>query len=657
MVDFKFIYQFGDFYLDPKSQAFYFQSQEIKLEPRIFDVLHLMVQKPREVITKDEFFESVWQGKVVSDWALSRAIKVLRKTLQEYDENETVKTLYGKGYLFSYEVKVLEPEVYKELVTSTPNNGVETIEQAIIHHGVSTPAQRPDASKNIASQATAKKVNTEEGRLKYQTLLALILLSLLVIFLLLRSNDEHPTKDKAGIKSIVVLPITNISGSEEYEYLASGLTDVVIGQLAKEKSLKVISKTSASYYKNKNMTSKAIAEELNVETVLEGSIFPNKDKINLSFRLIDGKSEKLIWSVDDQEPIQEVYTLFKGTAEKLARRIVANSISGSQSGLIQEKTNSETYELYLRANFILNSRKAKNLQKAEAFLLLAIEKDPYFAEAYARLATVYIVMSSYTTGKRIDWFNLAKEYTDDALALDSNLSIAWSNLGLIELGFNYNLQEAERAFRKAISINPNNVDAKRYLAELLAISSNYNQALEILEDTWQKDSMNPLLIAVWGSTLMMDKQYDKALEKFQLAISFGGQMIWVNRDIAYAYQWRGEEELSLKHRYIEMKNIGYFDKGDQEFITATKQNGLLGFWQWRLPLLLEKWHAGKLHGCYIAEAYAGVRDFQKMLQWFNTGLEQKSEICFQLVKRSPEFHYFKMEPEFKSLLSKFDITI
>ncbi|MEP2791122.1 MAG: tetratricopeptide repeat protein, partial [Kangiellaceae bacterium] len=273
------------------------------------------------------------------------------------------------------------------------------------------------------------------------------------------------------------------------------------------------------------------------------------------------------------------------------------------------------------------------------------------------LATVYIVMSSYTTGKRIDWFNLAKEYTDDALALDSNLSIAWSNLGLIELGFNYNLQEAEKAFRKAISINPNNVDAKRYLAELLAISSNYNQALEILEDTWQKDSMNPLLIAVWGSTLMMDKQYDKALEKFQLAISFGGQMIWVNRDIAYAYQWRGEEELSLKHRYIEMKNIGYFDNGDQEFITATKQNGLLGFWQWRLPLLLEKWHAGKLHGCYIAEAYAGVRDFQKMLQWFNTGLEQKSEICFQLVKRSPEFHYFKMEPEFKSLLSKFDITI
>ncbi|MEP2790345.1 MAG: winged helix-turn-helix domain-containing protein, partial [Kangiellaceae bacterium] len=374
MVDFKFIYQFGDFYLDPKSQAFYFQTQEIKLEPRIFDVLHLMVQKPGEVITKDEFFESVWQGKVVSDWALSRAIKVLRKILQEYDENETVKTLYGKGYLFSYEVKVLEPEVYKELVTSTPNNGVETIEQAILHHGVSTPAQRPDASKNITSQATAKKVNTEEGRLKYQTLLALILLSVLVIFFLFRSNDEHPTKDKAGIKSIVVLPITNISGSEEYEYLASGLTDVVIGQLAKEKSLKVISKTSASYYKNKNMTSKAIAEELNVETVLEGSIFPNKDKINLSFRLIDGKSEKLIWSVDDQEPIQEVYTLFKGTAEKLARRIVANSISGSQSGLVQEKTNSETYELYLRANFILNSRKAKNLQKAEAFLLLAIEK-------------------------------------------------------------------------------------------------------------------------------------------------------------------------------------------------------------------------------------------------------------------------------------------
>ncbi|MGB0494846.1 MAG: tetratricopeptide repeat protein, partial [Kangiellaceae bacterium] len=273
------------------------------------------------------------------------------------------------------------------------------------------------------------------------------------------------------------------------------------------------------------------------------------------------------------------------------------------------------------------------------------------------LATVYIIMSSYAKGKRIDWFKLAKEYTDDALILDPNSSIAWTNLGLIELGYRYDLKQAKRAFEKAIAINPNNVDAKQSLAELFAFTSDYKQALKILEETWRKDSMNPLLIAVWGSTLMMDKQYEKALEKFELAKSFGSQMIWLDRDIAYIHQWQGKDKLSLEFRYKEMKNIGYFDAGDQDFIKATKQNGLLGFWQWRLPLLLKKWQAGKLHGCYIAEAYAGIRNYKKMLQWFNTGLEQKSEICFQLVKRSPEFHHFKMEPEFKSLLSKYEITI
>ncbi|MBV1910522.1 MAG: winged helix-turn-helix domain-containing protein, partial [Kangiellaceae bacterium] len=126
-MDSKLIYQFGRFHLDPKSQTFYFQSDEIKLEPRIFDVLHLMLQRPSEVITKDEFFEYVWQGKVVSDWALSRAIKVLRKTLLKYHEQELVKTLYGRGYLFTPEVKTISQNDFVNANQNTePNTELNT---------------------------------------------------------------------------------------------------------------------------------------------------------------------------------------------------------------------------------------------------------------------------------------------------------------------------------------------------------------------------------------------------------------------------------------------------------------------------------------------------------------------------------------------------
>ena len=613
----------------------------------MFDVLHLLLQRPNELITKDEFFEYVWEGKIVSDWALSRAIKVLRKTLLEKDPHELIKTLYGKGYLFVSEVNVVDQKKFKEIKINQTPSALESSSQQ----------EQPASISNSVDTIILPDNEPEITKPNYRLVVGLISLGLIALLMLFSSNQQLDNKGKTAIKSIVVLPITNISGSEEIEYLASGLTDVIIGQLAQETSLRVISKTSAIHYKNKQMTSREIADELNVETVLEGSIYPDKDKINLSLRLINARTEDLIWSLDETKSIQEIYSLFKNTAIKVVKRIVPNLSPAKQKILLHEKTNSETFELYLQANYLLNSRRAKYLQDATDLLHKAIEKDEKFAEAYAKLATVYIITSSYTIGKRIDWFKLAKKYTDKALQLDPNSSVAWTNLGLIELGYNYDFQEAEKAFKKAIAINPNNVEAKVAFSELLAIISDYDQALKLLEDAWRQDSMNPLLIAIWGSTLMMDKQFDKALDKFELAKSFGSQMIWVDRDIAYIHQWRGDDSLSLQFRYIEMKNIGYFDQGDQDFIKATQKNGVVGFWQWRLPLLLNKWQAGKLHGCYLAETYAGIKDFKKMLQWFNTGLEQKSEICFQLVKRSPEFYRFRDEPEFKRLLSNYGISL
>ena len=645
----KNIYQFEDFYLDSGTHSLFFNKEEIKLEPRVFDVLHLMLQRPNELISKDDFFEYVWEGKVVSDWALSRAIKVLRKTLMEKEPREMIKTLYGKGYLFVSEVKILEPEVLTKLFTN-PSEKLESKSQK----------DKYEINDNLGELDNLADISQEKAKPNYLPFFIMVTVGLLVIYLFYwptQNSDNTENTEKHKIKSIVVLPITNISGSEENEYLASGLTDVIIGKLAHDSSLRVISKTSAIYYKNKQLTSRAIANELNVETVLEGSIYPDKDKINLNLRLINAETEALIWSLNEQESTQEIYSLFRNTALKVVQRIAPNQALKKQQLHLQEKTNNEAFELYLRANYLLQSREARFLQDAETFLLLAIEKEPYFVEAYAKLANVYIVMSSYSIGNRIDWFKLAKEYNDDALILDDNSSIGWTNLGLIEFGYNYDLHEAKNAFKKAISINPNNVDAQRSLAEMYAMTSDYKKALEILEETWQKDTMNPLLISVWGSILMMDKQYHKALEKFELAKSFGSRFIWIDRDIAYTHQWRGDDQLSLKFRYLEMKNIGYFANGDQAFISATKKDGVLGFWQWRLPLLLNKWQAGKVHGCYIAEAYAGIKAYKKMLQWFNTGLEQKSEICFQLVKRSPEFYRFKDKPEFKSLLSKYDIAI
>ncbi|MBV1908205.1 MAG: hypothetical protein KUG78_02730, partial [Kangiellaceae bacterium] len=465
-------------------------------------------------------------------------------------------------------------------------------------------------------------------------------------------------KKEAKISSIVVFPITNINDKQDLDYLSNGLTDVITSQLAQNRELRVISRTSAQYYQNSDMTPAEIAEKLNVDGIIEGSIFSADNKLHMNVRLIDAKNEHLVWSFEEEGTLTEIYSFFQKIALEVGTRVnPSHVISGKQKYLVQEKTDRETFELYLKARYLLDRRQGKYLQNAATLLKEAIDKDESFAEAHASLSSLYIVMSSYVVNRNFDYFLLAKKYNDKALQLEPDSSLAWTNLGLIEFGHNYNFEEAQKSFEKAIELEPDNVNARRAYSELLAVISKYPEALSILEETWQKDSMNPLLIAVWGSTLMMDKQFDKALEKFELAKSLGSEMIWIDRDIAYIYQQLGNNEQSLKYRYLEMKNIGYFKEGDKAFVEATTRRGMLGFWQWRLPILEGKWQQNKLHGCNLSEAFAGVKNYQQMLHWFKIGLEQKSENCFQLVKRSPEFYQFKDEPEFKSLLLNYAITL
>ena len=234
----KIIYQFEDFYLDSGTRSFFFKNDEIKLEPRVFDVLHLSLQRPNELITKDEFFEYVWEGKIVSDWALSRAIKVLRRTLLEKDSSELIKTLYGKGYLFVSEVNIIDKEAFKEVEINQIPNTLES----------NTQKEQPAPISNSVDTIILSENKPELTKRNFRLVVGFTIVSLIALFMLFPFDQQLDNKEKTEIKSIVVLPITNISGSEEIEYLASGLTDVIIGQLAREHSLRVISKTSATFY-------------------------------------------------------------------------------------------------------------------------------------------------------------------------------------------------------------------------------------------------------------------------------------------------------------------------------------------------------------------------------------------------------------------------
>lgn len=644
-MELKPIYQFGRFILETKSQSLFFDSKEVKLEPRIFDVLHLLLSKPNEVITKEEFFDFVWEEKVVSDWALSRAIKEVRKKLKDDGETQWVKTIYGKGYIFTQEVKIITPEQFRQTKPYLDNNDKNSQVSNI-------KVENPELKNNKSKE---NNFFSGFGLLKNTALVSIFAIVLFYLFTRVNSVESQQPK---SIFSVVVLPINNLDASDDYNYLVNGLTDVIIGRLAQKRNLRVISRTSAIYYHDKKMSPKAIANELNVESIIEGSFFTEKEQLNINLRLINAETEELIWSIDEKQPIDAVYSFYQTTANKVMNNLLFEPKQNKTVNQLPYKiANQEAFKLYLRAAYLFKKRKRKYLIEAQSLLLEALKHDQSFAEAYSLLAAVYIQLSNYSFNSSIDRFTLAKNAIDKALELKPNLSEAWAQLGLIQASYHYDFKTAEQSYLKAIELNPDNYSAKQWYAELLSITSRHDESLALLEETWKNDPFNSLLISVWASAFLIKGDYQKAVEKLSLAENIGDKVLWHNRELAYAYQWQGKLDESMKVRFKQMNFPRYSEEQLASLQQHMQSEGIAGFWRWRIPFLLKRWEKGHLNATLLAEAYAGIGEYEEMLFWFKKAIEQKGEYWLQVVVRSPEFYPYRDKPEFKAILSQYGISI
>ena len=666
-VDSKPIYQFNQFFLEPKSQSLYFKSDEIKLEPRIFEVLHLMLQRPNEVITKEEFFEHVWEEKVVSDWALSRAIKEVRKKLNTHQDIEWVKTIYGKGYLFTQDVEIIDENEFKAILSrsrqedSSANKArPENTDEQTHSEQLKPKSSQLAASVIQPSQTTHKADGLQQTQaisrlsIKLSFVLALIVIVAVASFWGARKAEPNESR----ISSILVLPISNLAATDELNYLANGLTDVLTGRLAQNKELRVISKTSAIYYQNKKMSPREIADELDIESILEGGFYSNGELLNLNLRLIDANTEELLWSENEEVPADDISGLYRLASQKVASRINGGSALNNQAlSFPYEEVDQETLKLYLRAVYLFKQRRRSTLLEAQELLLKCIERAPNFAEGYAALAAVYIKLVGYSANDNIDRQTLAQQAVSRALELNPDSSNAWAHKGLIAFGRDYDFKTAELAYKKAIKLDPSNISAKQWYAELLSITSRDEEALAILEDAWVDDPFNRLLITVWGSALLINGDYQQALEKFELAESIGEKIIWVDREVAYVYGWLGERETELKVRLEQMKNSGFSETSLNKLEAMVAEQGIKGFWQWRVEQFLPRWEARQLNATRLSEAYAGIGDYQNMLRYLKEAIAQQSDYWLQVIKRSPEFYPYKDRPEFKAILEEHGISI
>lgn len=356
------------------------------------------------------------------------------------------------------------------------------------------------------------------------------------------------------IDSLAVLPLANLSGDPEQEYFVDGMHDAIIAELARLGALKVISRTSVMRYRNNTTLSMpAIARELGVDALLEGSVLRADGQVRITLQLIEGSSDRHLWTDSYVRDIGNVLALQAEIAGAAAREI-ALSLSPAARQRLELATaggpaptpdpDPEAYDAYLRGRYYMGQAPAQ-LEPAIRFFEQAIAKDPTFAPAHAALAEAY-------------WWSgfFAPEFQERAgvtarKAVDLNPTLPEAQVALALVRMNdWDWQGSEAAFERALQLNPNSSVAHQWYAQLLRQTVRLDQAMSEAQRALELDPFSLTVRTMVGWVLYNQHRYDEAVEMWdgvlELEPDFG--LAIYNQGLAYWGKGMGEEVIASAQR-------------------------------------------------------------------------------------------------------------
>ncbi|HEU5153975.1 MAG TPA: serine/threonine-protein kinase, partial [Gemmatimonadales bacterium] len=275
---------------------------------------------------------------------------------------------------------------------------------------------------------------------------------------------------EAGPKAVAVLPFENMSTDPENEYFSDGITDDIIAQLSKISALKVISRTSSMQYKKTTKKIAAIAEELGVGAILEGSVRKAGTRVRIVVHLVDPRSEKHLWGETFDRQLTDVFEVQSEVAQQITGAL-AVTLSPEEKQRVEKKAtgDAEAYNLYLLGRFHANKWSEANVQKGIEYYQQAIGKDPHYAVAYAGMSDALELLSiGFGSKPPVEYLAQAKAMALKALEMDDTLAEAHTSLAYARWLGDLDWTGAEREFKRALELKTSYVMAHEWYAEYLA---------------------------------------------------------------------------------------------------------------------------------------------------------------------------------------------
>lgn len=470
-------------------------------------------------------------------------------------------------------------------------------------------------------------------------------------------SSPSPSFAKHGsnaIRSIAVLPLQNLSRDSNNVFFADGMTEALITGLAQTLPLRVISRTSIMRYKKIKKSLPAIGEELNVDAIVEGTVFRSGRRVRITVQLLHARTDQHLWAMSYDRDLGDVLLLQKELATDIAKEINVKLNPRRLRPISTKRMSNTAYDAYLKGRYYWNLRTDDGLIKSIACYDDAIAADSRYALAYSGRADSYALLGSRRLGA-IDSHEAmreAKAAAKKAIALDTTLAEAHLALAFVKFQFDWDWQGAESDFRRAIALNPNSAVSHSRYAMYLATRSRMSEAMSQIDRARELDPLSPIIPTAKGRLLHFQRKYDEAIEHHRKALAIEPDFVEAHFNLGMIYEQKSmfAEAIAEFRRVIRIAGRApFWLAGLGHAYGVAGRKGKAREILRELQLLRSK--RSSVSSFDVAWVNLGLNEIDATFEWMERALEERcSPLVYQKIE--PGLDILRPDPRFQDLLRR-----
>lgn len=615
--------RFGAFDVDLVGRELRKGGIRIKLQPKPFQVLTVLLESAGATISRDELKKLLWAPDTFVDFdhGLNTAINKIREALNDSAESPRFIETLPNGYRF---IAAVDSQIPLGTQPAT----------------LTTPPKLGDAP-----QIRWWKARTGSIALASVCLLAV---SLYVV----RFEHAFWGQPKLHIKSIAVLPLRNLSGDVSQDYFSDSMTDELITQLAKISSLRVASSASVMPYKNTNARVSDMGRELKVDAFVEGSILRSGDKVRITAQLIDAATNRHIWAEDYDAEMRDILVLQRDIASAIATKVQAGIALSEPQKLSQpHRVDPRAYDAYIKGRghwfrSKMFGSQPDDLQKSGEEFRQAIQYDSNFAQAYAGLANYYGLMAGFGIMAPKDGWKLSEEAARKALALDECSAEAHSALATKLMFYDWDWVGTEREIRLGMDCDPHYAELYNLKTQFLAYMGRFDESIAAAHRAEELDPLSQRFCV--QKALRFSRRFDLFLPEMENA--FNSDPATIHEQRAYVHKARKQFAQEVEETDQMLRAQGCIPCAER-LAKAYARGGYHGWLEAKLADLKKRSGEEYVSPLEYAEIYASLGDATLAIQYLEAAYREHTAMLLRL-ELDAAYDGLHSDPRYQDLIRR-----